>query len=117
MIVFVNHELAHQLRDAHDFRRFHVEIAAPRGSFGQLRERLTDLIEFEDDANAWVSADRLRTLPEVQNDAKWQDDLHRMIEKARPHGWIRDQPRLMIKSHVVWVEVARPGSGPEVPTA
>jgi hypothetical protein len=103
MIVFVNDQFGYELREPHDFRRFSVGISASRDCFDKFCEALS-MIEFEDDKTAWVSADELRGLAAIREDVKWHSDFDRMVEAARPHGWIRTQPKLAIKAHVVWTD-------------
>ncbi len=102
MIVFVSEQLTHQLIEPDNFRKFSVEIALPKERLDELRKRLGDIVEFEDDSSAWVSADALQAMSAARKAPSWQAEFSRMIEKARPHGWIRDVPKLAIKAHVVW---------------
>ena len=104
MIVFVNDDLAYRLKEPHNFRQFNIEIMAPKERLNQLRKTLADLIEFDSDSIAWVSAAGLQALPPVRDDAAWGSGFTQMIDKARPHGWIRDRPKLAIKAHVVWAK-------------
>ena len=102
MIVFVSEQSGCQLLEFDDFRKFSVNIAAPMGRLDEWRKVARDVVEFEDESTAWVSADALRNMPSVKSNATWQSGLVRMIEKAKPHGWIREAPKLAIKAHVVW---------------
>ena len=102
MIVFVSEQLTHKLIEPDNFRKFNIEIAAPKERLNELRKLLGDVVEFEDESSAWVNADGLQALSSLGEDATWRAEFARMIEKARPHGWIRDVPKLAIKAHVVW---------------
>ena len=102
MIVFVSKQLDRQLIEPNNFRKFSVKVAAPKDRLEELRKVLGDVVEFEGESTAWVCADGLQTMSSVGEDATWRAELARMIEKARPHGWIRDTPKLAIKAHVVW---------------
>ncbi len=62
MIVFVSEQLTHHLIEPDNFRKFSVEIALPKGRLDELRSRLGDIVEFDDDSNAWVSADALQAM-------------------------------------------------------
>ena len=107
MIVFVNEQLDHQLKEPANFRNFSIEIAAPRDRLRELSGLLKDVVDFADESSAWLSASGLQAMSSLGEDATWRAELGRMIEKARPHGSIRDVPKLAIKAHIDWV-----GSGP-----
>ena len=49
MIVFVSEQLTHQLIEPNNFRKFSIEIALPKERLHELRNRLRDLVEFEDE--------------------------------------------------------------------
>jgi len=102
MIVFVGEQSAPQLMEPNDFGKFSVKIAAAKDRFEELRKLLLGAVEFDGESIAWVCADKLLEMSSVASDAAWRGELARMIEKARPHGWIRDDPKIAIKAHVVW---------------
>lgn len=110
MIVFVSEQLTHQLIEPNNFRKFSIEIALPKERLHELRNRLRDLVEFEDNSSAWVSADALQAMSASEEGTSWRAEFARMIEKARPHGWIRDVPKLAIKAHVVWSRPTQPAN-------
>jgi hypothetical protein len=103
MIVFVSEQLDHQLKEPANFRNFSIEIAAPRDRLRELSRLLKDVVDFADESSAWVCASGLQAMSSLGEDATWRAELGRMIEKARPHGWIRDVPKLAIKAHIDWV--------------
>jgi hypothetical protein len=106
MIVFVSEQLRPQLIEPDNFRKFSIEIALPKERLDELRKRLGDIVEFEEDSSAWVSAEALQAMS--GKCTSWQAEFVRMIEKARLHGWIRDLPKLAIKAHVVWSRPSTP---------
>jgi hypothetical protein len=102
LIIEISSGLAPSLRDPEDFRRFHVELDVDRTALPELRARLGELADWVDAEVAWIAVSGLRLLPGVTADAAWEDGLATMIEKARPHGWIREQPVPAIRAHLVW---------------
>lgn len=102
MIIDVSSGFSASLRDPTDFRRFHVELDLDQAALLDLRVRLGDLAEWVDADVAWISIAALRRLPGVTADPAWENGLATMIEKARPHGWIRDEPVPAIRAHLVW---------------
>ncbi len=108
MIVFVSERLSCQLLEPENFSQFSVRIATTKDRFGELRKGLEGFLEFEDELTGWVYADALRTMSPPGKESYWRAELDRMIEKARPHGWIRELPELCIKAHVGWVELTAP---------
>lgn len=88
------------LREADDFRRFHVEIDAPEARFEAIRA--SGRLDFAGPKEAWVPVQALLAADGAPDDAEWQGKLDAIIEKVRPHGWIRDSPTFGIKAHVVW---------------
>ena len=50
---------------------------------------------FASEQVGWVSESWGRR--EQGTDAAWSDRLARMVEKARTHGWVRDEPELAIR--------------------
>jgi hypothetical protein len=104
LIIEVPSTYAATLRDAENFRGFHVELEIAKNALPELRARLSDLAEWVDEGVAWISVAGLRKLPGVPADPTWETGLATMIEKARPHGWIREAPVLAIRAHLVWKE-------------
>ena len=90
------------LEDRDNFRAFKLVVEGARADLDTLRRVLAGTAELADADTAWISQDALRRRPEVAQDAAWQQSFGAMIEKARPHGWIDDQ-RKVIKAHVEWV--------------
>lgn len=109
MIVLVSRNAAAELKEAGDFKRFHLEVAAPREDRPAIAKRLARLVAFDDDTSAWVSVAGLRQLHGAGRDDEWNAALAKMIAAARPHGWIRDQPEPAIKAHVVWAAASGAG--------
>ena len=89
-----------EIRELDDFRRFSIRPDFGRDEKSLLRA-VDSRIEFTSDNQAWVEASL------VQDRAGWASGdaasagFERMIEKARPHGWIRDNP-LSIAAHIEW---------------
>ena len=106
MILSIDGQLECELREPSDFRRFSVNIAAPRRRiFGDLSSRLSNILQFDDETTAWVSADALRALGPADNPA-WNGGFDQMLQTARPK-WVRDHPSLAIRAHIVWLESER----------
>jgi hypothetical protein len=102
MILFIDGRFECELQQPGDFRRFSVTIAAPRNFFGELSSKLSNILQFDGETTAWVSADALRALGPADNPA-WNGDFDQMVEAARPK-WVRDNPSLAIRAHIVWLE-------------
>ena len=102
MFVFIDENLDAVLKEASDFSRFHLEVAAPHEKVKEIEEQLGQLVIFADDGSAWISVAGLRDLYRADRWDAWNASLAGMIDKARPHGWIRDEPEPAIKAHVVW---------------
>jgi hypothetical protein len=102
MIVFVNEQFTPELQEPDNFRAFSLEIAIPKGMFDDVRAALADFVDFESESGAWVQAEALQAIAPSGGSETWRADFARMIEKARPHGWIRDVPEVAIRAHVVW---------------
>jgi hypothetical protein len=102
LIIDISSSFAASLREAENFRGFHVELDVPKTSLSALRAKLGDLADWPDEGVAWISVATLRRLPGVIADPVWDDGLATMIEKARPHGWIREHPVPAIRAHLVW---------------
>lgn len=101
MIVMVAADKAVSLVQADDFKRFHSEIQIPNATLEQAQAALKGIAELESRELAWVDVDALLTLKRDSTAPQWEASVQTMIEKARPHGWVRDH-LLAIKSHIVW---------------
>ena len=102
MIIDVSSGFAASLREAENFRGFHVELDVAKTALPELRARLGGLADWVDEGVAWIAVAALRQLPGVTTDPAWENGLAAMIEKARPHGWIREEPAPAIRAHLVW---------------
>jgi len=87
--------------DAMDFQRFKIVSDVGRSDYERVRGAAAGVIEFESPDKAWVSAAALEERVEVSQREIWRPKFDRMIDQARPHGWIRDDP-LRIAAHVEW---------------
>lgn len=87
--------------DAMDFRRFKIVSDVGRPDYERVKEAAAGVIEFDSPDQAWVSAAALEERVEVSQREIWRPQFDRMIDQARPHGWIRDDP-LRIAAHVEW---------------
>lgn len=101
MIVSISSDASVALLEETNFKRFHVEVDAPKAALPTLQQRLGSTIDFTDAETAWVSIEFLGSLPAVAGNSDWRASLDQMIEKAKPHGWI-DETRHAIRAHVVW---------------
>ena len=102
MIIKVSADRSVTLEEPDNFRAFKLVIAGKPAALADFRLALTSVAELIDADTAWVSAEALRNMPNVEGDEAWQQGFETMIEKARPHGWI-DDARGAIKAHVEWV--------------
>jgi hypothetical protein len=87
-----------------DFGRFHCEIDVPHASVEQVGQAFADIVEIESRDTAWVAFPallRLGQIRDTQANDNWTQSTVAMMQMARKHGWVRDQP-LAIKSHIVW---------------
>lgn len=101
MIVMVAADKSVSLVQADDFKRFHCEIQIPDATLEQAQAALKGVAELESRELAWVDVNALLALKRDSASPLWEASVQTMIEKARPHGWVRDEP-LAIKSHIVW---------------
>ena len=90
-----------KLEDAANFRSFKVVIAVPDAGLATVRNALANIAVLSDRDTAWVSEQALRSWEGYADDSAWHESLSRMIEKARPHGWVDDAGKA-IKAHVEW---------------
>jgi hypothetical protein len=99
MYIAVTEAFDVRLEEPGDFKRFHIEVAHPASAAEKVAAVLEGIATLDGDGHAWVSAAQLRAWPGL--DQAFRDGLERMIEKAKPHGWI-DEARDAIKAHVKW---------------
>ena len=104
MIVFIDRDLNVGLKEERDFKRFHLEIAGSSRDLARIRDRVSSLVSFVDENEAWIPAAGVRAMGPGGRDDEWNASLERMIDAVRPHGWIRDEPEPAIKAHVVWAK-------------
>jgi hypothetical protein len=93
------------LEDRDNFRAFKLVVEGGPARLDQARRALAVTADLPDQSTAWIFEKALRERPEVANDAAWQSSLGKMIEKAKPHGWI-DEQKKAIKAHIEWTEKA-----------
>ncbi len=60
MIIDISSSFAASLREAENFRGFHVELDVPTMALPALRARLGDLADWPDEGVAWISIAALR---------------------------------------------------------
>jgi hypothetical protein len=102
MIIKVAADRTVSLEEPDNFRAFKMVIAGKPAALADFRLALTSVAELIDADTAWVSAEALRRMPNVEGNEAWQQGFATMMEKARPYGWI-DEARGAIKAHVEWV--------------
>ncbi len=105
MIIHVDSQYGITIQDPKDFKKFKVIVAAPIQSLGNIKAAVSKVVTFDDAKSGWVSAGALFDWPSLKDDPDWRGGLEAMIEKARPHGWIKDAP-LSIKAHIEWADAA-----------
>jgi hypothetical protein len=91
------------VRAADDFKGFKIVVDASESRFAAVAPGFEGLARFDDSRTAWVAPGALRAAAGRGHDAEWQEALERMIEKARPHGWI-DPATGDIRAHVEWAD-------------
>ena len=101
MYILVGKTLDVRLEEPTDFKRFHLEVAHPATAAEKIGAALAGLATLDDTGHAWVSAARLRAWPGIGTDPAFRDGLAKMIEKAKPYGWI-DESNDAIKAHIKW---------------
>ncbi len=103
MIVAIDAAHAVRLEQPLDFKRFHVEIAAPRSELAALRKSFAAYGAIEDEAHAWIDADALRQWPSLAGNAEYATGLGQMLDYAARKGWMSaDGGR--VRAHIVWTE-------------
>lgn len=107
MIVCIDDEIIFSIKDQNNFGKLHVEIGEGLRNSVEDGQKVAGL-DFSGASEIWLPAARLRQLPAVAGDTEWQSGFDRMVEAARPHGWIADDPECgtSIRAHVVWVGTA-----------
>lgn len=104
MIIRVAEDRTVRVEDHANFQAFKVVADVPPDSHQTVVGALATVGAVEDEDKVWIPADAVRE--RVTADAEWEGNFQRMIDSARPYGWIRDEP-LRIAAHVEWVGVAR----------
>lgn len=101
MIVAIDAAGAVRLEQPLDFKRFHVEIAAPRTELAALRRAFASCGAIEDEAHAWVDADALRRWPGLVGNAEYATGLGQMLDYAARKGWMSPDGK-RVRAHIVW---------------
>jgi hypothetical protein len=99
MYISVTKTFEVRLEEPADFKKFHLEAAHPVSAAAKVGAALAGIATLDDTGQAWVSAAWLRARPGA--DAAFRDGLAKMIEKAKPYGWI-DEAKDAIKAHIKW---------------
>ena len=105
MEILVKADLTIDIADPFNFRKFSLNVSHPSSAAEKVAEACSGLATLGTDGHAWVDAQRLIDWPGLRADPRWGDGIRAMIEKARPHGWIADDP-LRIKAHIDWKATA-----------
>lgn len=102
MYVRISREGSAEIEERDDFKHFSV-----RPDFGRndkaARAGVDPRVSFASDDHVWVEASL------VMERAGWKESsagavaFLGMLEKARPHNWVRDAP-LSVAAHVEWPE-------------
>jgi hypothetical protein len=90
-----------ELLQPEDFRRFMVQIEGHPDTLEAARDAFDGIARLEDENTAWVHVSALRSWHGLQESTNWQEGLSRMIDKARPYGWIDSQTG-DIRAHIEW---------------
>ena len=101
MEILVKDDLTIEIGDPLNFRKFSLKVAYPASAAEPVADACKGLATLAEDNHAWVDAQRLLDWPGLRDDPQWGDGLRAMIEKARPYGWIAENP-LRIKAHIDW---------------
>ena len=87
------------LEKPQDFKSFKLVIQ-DAASDAEVAHAFAGVARFEEGIGiAWVSQEALRAWPGLASDRAWHEGLDRMIEKARPFGWV-DDSQAAIRGHV-----------------
>ncbi len=103
MIVAIDTALAVRLDQPLDFKRFHVEIAAPRSALAALRKAFAAYGAIEDETHAWIDADVLRQWPGLAGNAEYATGLGQMLDYAARKHWMNADGK-RVRAHIVWLE-------------
>lgn len=101
MEIIVKTDFGLDIGDPFNFRKFSLRAEHPANAAARVAEACAGLAAFEPDNHAWIDAQRLLDWPVLRDDPRWSEGLRAMMEKARPYGWILDNP-LRIKAHIDW---------------
>lgn len=105
MIVAIDAGHTVQLDQPLDFKRFHVEIAAPRTALPALRDAFSAYGVIENEAHAWIDANALRQWPGLAGNAEYQAGLGQMLDYAARKGWMSPDGK-RVRAHIVWADAA-----------
>ena len=100
MILQVSAESPPRLLQPCDLTRLSCEISLP-ASHAEKAQSVLDGIAMLVQGHAWISVTWLRTNGERDVGTEWLERFEKMIDKARPHGWISEDG-LSVKAHIVW---------------
>ena len=103
MIVEIDAARAVRLEQPLDFKRFHVEITAPRSDLAALRKAFAAYGAIEDETHAWIDAEALRQWPGLAGNAEYAIGLGRMLDYAAGKGWMSPDGK-RVRAHIVWLE-------------
>lgn len=103
MIVAIDAAHAVRLEQPLDFKRFHVEIAAPRSGLAALRKAFASYGAIEDETHAWIDAETLRQWPGLAGNAGYATGLGQMLDYAARKGWMSADGK-RVRAHIVWAE-------------
>lgn len=103
MIIAIDAAHVVRLEQPLDFKRFHVEIAAPRSTLAALRSAFAAYGAIEDEAQAWIDADALRRWPSLAGNAEYATGLGQMLDYAARKGWMSADGK-RVRAHIVWAE-------------
>ena len=103
MIVAIDAARTVRLEQPLDFKRFHVEIAAPRSELAALRKAFAAYGVIEDESQAWVDANALRQWPALAGNAEYASGLGQMLDYAARKGWMSADGN-RVRAHIVWAE-------------
>jgi hypothetical protein len=87
------------VEDQENFRAFSVLFLAQPDDLDRIAGSVKPAITFDDRGYAWIKADAVVAWANRTTDIAWRGLFDRMIDFARPHGWIEDDP-LRIRAHI-----------------
>lgn len=100
MIVAIDAAGTVRLEQPLDFKRFHLEILAPRSELAALRKAFAAHGTIEDE-HAWIDASSLRQWPGLAGNAEYQTGLGQMLDYAARKGWMSADGK-RVRAHIVW---------------